>query len=190
MGNASNFDELFNAAMENKLPSGGSFPKVDIEGNFKVKVLEASYGKNQAGTAMRGFVKVEVVESLGSTEDRATARTNLYINVGAKTEHTQINIAPWIKTLMDMGVTAEKIKDDATDFLDIIQNITTIITKQLKQGKEIYLYLSTKNDGKGGLYKNVGAWSLYKQSAPAEVSKPVETKVVEAKPVDGDDWAN
>lgn len=170
-----NFDALFEAASNATLPTGGSFAKVDVEGEFKCKILEASYGKNQAGTAMRGFVKVEVVESLGTTEDRAGARTNLYINVGAKTEHTQINIAPWIKTLLDLGVSAEKIKDDATDFLDIIQNITTILTKQLKQGKDVYIYLRTKNDGKGGLYKNVGAWSAYVPaggtSAPASAEK-------------------
>lgn len=170
-----NFDALFAAATEAKLPTGGSFAKIDLEGEFKVKVLEASYGKNQTGTGMRGFVKVEVVESLGTTEDRATARTNLYVNVGAKAEHTQINIAPWIKCLMDLGVSAEKIKDDAADFSDIIQNITTILTKQLKLGKEVFVYLRTKNDGKGGLYKNVGAWSAYVPaggtSAPASTEK-------------------
>ena len=167
MSNEVNFDELFATAQTATLPTGGSYAKVDIAGEFKCKVLEASYGKNQAGTAMRGFVKVEVVESLGTTEDRTGARTNLYINVGAKAEHTQINIAPWIKTLLDLGVTAEKIKDDATDMLDIIQNITTIITKQLKLGKEIVVYLRTKDDGKGGFYKNVGAMSNYK-SAPVD----------------------
>lgn len=166
MSNEVNFDELFEAAASAALPTGGSFPKVDIAGEFKCKVLESSFGKNQAGTAMRGYVKLEVVESLGGTEDRAGARTNVYINVGAKPEHTQINIAPWIKTLLDLGVSKEKIKDDAADFLDIIQNITTIITKQLKLGKEIYVYLHTKDDGKGGWYKNIGAISNYKPEAP------------------------
>jgi hypothetical protein len=161
------FEALFEAAIANTGLPTGNYLKVDIEGEFKIKVLEASYGKNQTGTGMRGYVKVEVVESLGTTEDRATAKTNLYINVGTKPEHTNINIAPWIKTLLDNGVTGEKIKDDATDYSDIIQNITTIITKQLKQGKEIYLYLRTKADGKGGFYKNIGAWSSYATRAPS-----------------------
>jgi hypothetical protein len=173
-----NFEALFEAAIANTGLPTGNYLKVDIEGEFKIKVLEASYGKNQTGTGMRGYVKVEVVESLGTTEDRATAKTNLYINVGTKPEHTNINIAPWIKTLLDLGVTPEKIKDDATDYSDIIQNITTILTKQLKQGKEVYLYLRTKNDGKGGLYKNVGAWSAYipagGTSAPASAEKTAE----------------
>lgn len=156
-----NFDELFNAANTAALTTGASFAKVDIAGEFKCKVLEANYSKNQAGTAMRGMIKVEVLESLGTTEDRAGARTNLYVNVGAKPEHTNMNVGPWIKTLLDLGITAEKIKDDAVDYADIIQNITTIITKQLKLGKEIVVYLRTKDDGKGSLYKNVGAWSIF-----------------------------
>lgn len=174
------FNALFTAAQDATTALGGSFPRIDIEGTWVCKVTEAVYGKNQKGDANRGQVKLEVVDSLRGTEDRNTARTNVYITVAGKNELTVRNVAPWIKTLLDLGVSEEKIKEDATDMHDVIQNIITIITKQMKQGKEIKVVLSTKNDGKGSFYKNISPVELTATTtfeAPAPVAKPAKKKV-------------
>ena len=162
-----NFDALFSQAESAAAATGSSFPRIDVEGMWVCKVTEAIYGKNQAGTASRGQVKLEVIENRNDSADRITARTNAYITVASKDELTVRSIAPWIKTLLDLGVSQDKIKDDAVDFTDIVQNIITILTKQLKLGKEVKVILVTKADGKGGFYKNVGAMSNYK-SAPVD----------------------
>ena len=178
----SNFDSLFAAAEDaSTVRTGGSFPKIDVAGDYKVKVLESSFGKNQAGTAMRGFAKVEVIENLGDSPDRVGARTNLYLTVSSTQEQTDKNLAGWIKTILDLGVSAEKLKDDAADYLDIIQNMTTIMTKQLKLGKEIVVWLNVNPNSKkeGDFHKNVYSIDRYvpKVVDPVENAPAVEEDI-------------
>ena len=154
MSKTENFDSLFEAALAEAAPSQ-SYPKLDCEGTWTVKVLEGTYGKNQKGTANRTMVKVEVVANGEGSPDKVSARTNLYINEGTTQEYTDKNLAPWIKLLLSIGVTADKIKYEAVDYQDVIQNIATILTKQLKLGKDILLTLNLRSNGKDGFYKNV-----------------------------------
>lgn len=163
-----NFDALFSQAESAAAATGSAFPRIDVEGMWVCKVTESVFGKNQAGTANRGQVKLEVIENRNDSADRITARTNAYITVASKDELTVRNIAPWIKTLLDLGVSQDKIKDDAVDFTDIVQNIITILTKQLKLGKEVKVILVTKADGKGGFYKNIFPFQLESEATESK----------------------
>lgn len=162
-----NFETLFNAALESAGASASpSYPKLDCEGTWVVKAVESVYGKNQKGDANRTMIKVEVVANKNDSADKITARTNLYLNVGKDQELTNRNFAPYIKTLLDLGISVEKIKDDAADYFDIAQNIATIITKQIKLGKEIKfdLQLRANKSKPGEFYKNV---FVHSDEAPA-----------------------
>ena len=158
MSNVTDFDALFNAASTALEPSTSStYPKLDCAGVWTVKAIEASYGKNQKGDATRTMIKVEVIANKSGSPDKVTDRTNVYLTVGKYQEMTNRNFAPYIKTLLDLGVSAEKIKDDAADYYDIAQNIATIITKQIKLGKEIKfdLQLRPVNGKENEFYKNI-----------------------------------
>ena len=153
------FDTLFDSALTNALGSAptASFPKLDCEGTWVVKAVEAAYGPNQAKTAHRGMVKVEVIDNLNGSADKVTARTNCYITVGKDAEMTARNVGPYLQALLALGITKEKLKDDCADMEDVIQNICTIITKQIKLGKEIKfdLQLRANKNKEGEFYKNV-----------------------------------
>ena len=168
---AINFDGLFDAS---NVLEGSTRARLDIEGTWYAKMTEATYGKNQAGTKSRGMLKLEILGSYAGTEDRTGAITNVYVNVADKVELTQRNIAPWAQTLIAVGVSAEKIKEDAVDFDDVIQNIIAISTKQLKLGKEILVKLQTKNDGKGGFYKNIYLYTAPEAVDPIDNAPAVE----------------
>ena len=151
-----------------------------------MKVLETSFGKNQAGTAMRGFAKVEVIDNLGNSPDRIGARTNLYLTVGGNQEQTDRNLGGWVRTIINLGVSPDKIKDDAADYFDIIQNITTIATKQLKLGKEIVLRMNVNPNSKkeGDFHKNIYAIDLYKAPVVAVVDPVADAPAVEEAKTD------
>lgn len=185
-----NFDSLFEAANNSATSAQGSFPKIDCEGTWTCKVIEATFAKNQKGDANRTMVKLEVIANQGESQDRVTARTNAYITVAGKKELTERNFAPWIGTLIDAGITPEKIKYEATDMYDIAQNIATILTKQIKLAKEILVTLQTKANPSGGFYKNiykyvapvaaVVASEPVAETKPATTTKAPKAKVVEA----------
>ena len=60
-----NFAELIENLPESILSTR---PKLDAPGRYNVKVIEASYGANQAKTGFRGVLKLEVLDG-----DKATA---------------------------------------------------------------------------------------------------------------------
>lgn len=158
MSKTTDFESLFTAALDTSAPSSSStYPKLDCAGVWTVKAIEAQYGKSQKGDSTRTMIKVEVIANKNGSVDKVTGRTNVYLTVGKDQEMTNRNFAPYIKTLLDLGVSAEKIKDDAADYFDIAQNIATIITKQIKLGKEIKfdLQLKANPNKENEFYKNV-----------------------------------
>ena len=56
-----------------KTPTGASYPKINEEGSYTVKIIEASWVKTLAGTASQGKVQVEVIEA--STHDDSAVRS-------------------------------------------------------------------------------------------------------------------
>ena len=154
------FEAEFEKALTSTASTGGSFPKIDVEGTWVVKVIEASYGSNQAGTGKRGMVKVEVVENLNGSEDRVTARCNLYLNEGKTDELSVKNLAPWRQTFINL-IGKEKLLSDVADFDDLIQAIIAQSNKLLKRGTDIFVVLQTRKQGKTDdrgreqFYKNV-----------------------------------
>lgn len=149
------FNALFKVAEEQTAPH---YPKLDCEGTWLVRVLEASYGKAQKSDAMRTQLKVEVVQSIGDTADRTGARCSVYLTVHPNNDITERNFAPYIKCLLDLGIPAEKITEDAVDYFDIAQNISVIITKQIKLQKEILFELQLKQKPNSQeFYKNIFA---------------------------------
>lgn len=150
------FKNIFKAAEEQTAPQ--QYPKLDCEGTWLVRVLEASYGKSQKGDTMRTQCKLEVVQSIGDSADRTGARCSVYLTVHPNAEITERNFAPYIKTLLDLGIPAEKIIEDAVDYFDIAQNISVIITKQIKLQKEILFELQLKHKPNSqDFYKNIFA---------------------------------
>ena len=152
-----NFDSLFEAAIgDASALSSGSFPRLDCEGLWKVKVIECSYGASQKGDTKRAMYKVEVIANLKDSVDKVTARTNLYVTAPADAALAQRNIAPYYNTLKAL-VGKEKLLDDAVDYDDIVQNIVAQSNKCLKLGKEIILTLQLRKNAKkeGEFYKNV-----------------------------------
>lgn len=149
------FNHLFQAAEEQTAPQ--QYPRLDCEGTWLVRVLEASYGKSQKGDAMRTQLKVEVVQSISSA-DRTGARTSVYLTVHPNNDITERNFSPYIKCLLDLGIPADKITQDAADYFDIAQNISVIITKQIKLQKEILFELQLKQKPNSqDFYKNIFA---------------------------------
>lgn len=153
-----NFDEMFNSALEAAGASvGPSRPRLDIEGDWVVKVTEASYGASQKGDTKRAMIKAEVISSLNGTDDRTGALTNLYITDALAGR----NVAPWANALIEHGISAEKIKEDASDWQDVIQNIVAILNKQIKRGQDVKVHLQTRKQdkldekGRTQFYKNV-----------------------------------
>lgn len=161
------FDADFDKVLEGASVAGGSFAKIDIEGAWVVKIVEASYGANQAGTGKRGFFKVEVVENLDGTEDRIGARTHLYMNEGKSNDQTIKNLAPWRQTFINL-IGKEKLLTDVADFDDLIQSIISHSNKLLKRGTDILVVMKTRKQktqdekGRDQFYKNI-----YVYEAPA-----------------------
>lgn len=167
------FDAAFEKALAEAAPigDGQNYPHIDIEGKWVVKVVEASYGPNQAGTAKRGLLKVEVVANLDGTPDRVTARTNLYINEGKSPELSVRNLAPWKHTLEAL-VGKAKLLEDVADYDDLIQAIIAHSNKLLKRGTDILVVLQTRKQaklddkGREQFYKNVYQYDPAVKEAP------------------------
>lgn len=175
MSNVTNFDKMFDEALANAPAfTGASFPKIDIEGSWAVKVIEASYGANQAGTGKRGLLKVEVIENLKGSEDRVTARTNLYLNEGKDAGMSAKNLGPWKHTFEGL-VGKEKLLADVADFDDLIQSIVSHANKLLKRGTDIIIGLQTRKQGKADdkgreqFYKNVFVYSPAVEEAKTDL---------------------
>jgi hypothetical protein len=192
-------------------PTGASFPKLDAEGTYVVKVLESAYTKTKAGDKSQGVLKVEVVEG-----EKATARVNLYIGTGSNDQQAAMNVNPYYNTLLALGVSKDKIIDDCDSWSEVIANITSIMTKQLARGVEIKLNLTLKENAKKSteekkeFYRNVSVYTTPTAStvsvseAPADLAKSVKapkapkaTKIPEAmipndltKVTEGDDDDN
>lgn len=164
-----NFEAMFAAALENAGTSAGpSRPRIDIEGDWVVKVTEASFGASQKGDTKRAMLKAEVVASIGETPDRTSALVNLYITDALAGR----NVAPWANALIAHGISADKIKEDATDWLDVINNIVGIINKQIKRGQDIKVHLQTRKQDK---LDDKGRTQFYKNVYVLKTETPKET---------------
>lgn len=180
-------------------PTGASFPKLDQEGTYVIKVLESAYSKTKAGDKSQGVIKVECIEG-----EKSGARVNLYIGAGNNDQQAAMNVNPWYTTLLNLGVAKDKILDDADTWNEVIANITSIMTKQIARGVEIKLNLTLKEnikkstEEKKEYYRNVSVYTTPTDSivslseAPANLANAVKapkatkaTKIHEAKiPVD------
>lgn len=163
-----NFETLINEAKS--LSALAPRPKLDTAGTYTVKVVESSYGPNQAKTGFRGVLKVEVVDG-----DKATALTNVYITASDDNERTALNVKPYYDTLLANGVNKSKLFEDSSDWMDVIQAMTVQFSKLIKNNKTVLLDLQLKANPKkeGEFYKNVYS----------RVEAQVETNSVETAPV-------
>lgn len=184
------FDALF-AEADMTLSAGGSYPKLDCEGVWLVKVIEPSYGASQKGDTKRGMFKVEVIQNLKGSEDKVTARTNLYVTAPSDVALATRNIAPWYGTLKAL-VGSEKLTVDAVDHDDIIQNIVAHSAKCIKLGKDILVVLQLRANAKkeGEFYKNV---FVYSPADFAETADSIESLPTPPQPAKGaeqivEDW--
>jgi hypothetical protein len=177
-----NFAELIENLPEST-PSNR--PKLDTAGTYTVKVLEASYGQNQAKTGYRGFIKVEVTEG-----DKATALTNIYLTQGKDDAQSARNIKPYFETLIGLGVKKDKIIDaeDTSTWLEVIQSIIAQHTKLITRGVEVKYTLVLKEDIKRSteekkeFYKNVYMYTQAEttSTAPEAIYTPA-VKAVASK---------
>lgn len=173
------FDTAFEEALAATGGTGASYPRIDCEGTWVVKVIEASYGATQKGDAKRGMVKVEVVSNQGESADKVGGRTNLYLTVGKDDKLTVRNLAPWRQTFINL-IGKEKLMDDVADFDDLIQSIVNWSNKLLKRGTDVYVVLTTRKQGKldergrEQFYKNI---SVYTPEVKSVETAPVASKV-------------
>lgn len=134
----SKFEKQFE---ETKALSGVSFPKIDAEGSYTVKILSAEFVKTLAGTASQGKVQVEVTEG-----EKETARCNLYIGAGKTDEQGIRNAKPFYDTLRALGVPASKIEDDCDTLIEVIQSIVTLLAKRVLKGETILMTLNVRKN--------------------------------------------
>lgn len=134
----SNFDEMFATTTA---PTGASYPKIDAEGSYTVKILEASWVKTLAGTASQGKVQVEVVEG-----EKTGARVNLYVGVGKTHEQGLRNAKPFWDTLKGLGIEGSKLSEDCDTVAEVIQNMMSIIAKRITKGAEIKMTLNVRKN--------------------------------------------
>jgi hypothetical protein len=165
-------------------PTGASFPKLDQEGTYIVSVLEANYAKTKDGTKSQGVLKVEVIEG-----EKATARCNLYIGAGTNDQQAAMNVKPYYDTLINIGVSKDKLIDDATNWNEVIANVVSQLTKQISRGNVIKLNLTLKINTKKStdevkdFYKNVSIYTAPEavaESAPVDESTAPKAKVTKA----------
>ncbi len=126
-------------------PTGGGSSPVG-EGIFKTSITEASAGRGENGN-FRGMIKVQV-ESGGEDETVLGRTFNLYIQT-VDEEYAEEQIALWTQILGAYGISDEKIFDDAEDIQDIVTNITTLLTKQIKK-KDIFIIIERKEQSRKG----------------------------------------
>lgn len=174
-----NFEKLLNESKALTASTGVTRPKLDAEGRYTVKVVESSYGPNQSKTGFRGQLKLEVVDG-----EKATALTNAYIAISDNDERNAQNINPYYKTLLASGINKDKIFDDASDWQDVVQNITTQYTKLIKNGKNplFTLVLKANKNKEGEFYKNVYIYEAPASDAPSITSTVVESEIKADKP--------
>lgn len=130
----------FETAFENTTaPTGASYPKIDAEGTYTVKVLEASWVKTLAGNASQGKVQVEVVDG-----EKAGARVNLYVGAGKTDEQGLRNAKPFWDTLKNLGISGAKLSEDCDTLVEVIQNLMNIMAKRITKGAEIKMTLNVR----------------------------------------------
>lgn len=132
----SNFEDLFE---NTTAPSGVSYPKLDKEGTYTVKIIDAQWVKTLAGTASQGKVQVEVIEG-----EKTGARVNLYVGAGKTNEQGLRNAKPFWDTLKAIGISAEKLQEDCDTLPEVIQNLMNITAKRLTKGAEIKMTLNVR----------------------------------------------
>lgn len=178
-----NFAELIENLPESILSTR---PKLDAPGRYNVKVIEASYGANQAKTGFRGVLKLEVLDG-----DKATALTNVYLTVGKDEAQSARNIKPFYDTLVNLGVKKEKIIDaeDTSTWLEVIQSIISQHTKLITRGIEAKYSLVLKEDIKRSTdekkeyFKNVYVFQDEVASEPTNKVSDAPAKTVKAQKV-------
>ena len=132
----SNFDDLFETTTA---PTGVSYPKIDAEGTYTVKIIDAQWVKTLSGNASQGKVQVEVTEG-----DKTGARVNLYVGVGKTNEQGLRNAKPFWDTLKAIGISADKLQEDCDTLAEVIQNMMSIIAKRITKGAEIKMTLNVR----------------------------------------------
>ena len=133
---------------------GANGPKVG-EGNFVCRVDEASFGKGESGN-LRGMVKLTVIKS--ENEKEIGGKFNIYEQT-TNEKYLEQSIAMWGQILTAVGVSEDKLFDDADDTDDVMNNVMVQINKLVKKGFKVYLNrkLQDKLDAQGRprFYNNV-----------------------------------
>lgn len=116
---------------------GGGGAKVG-EGVFHCLVEKASYEAGNNGNK-RGLVVVKVVGG----PDATPATVGGLINIYMQTVHAEFageTVALWAPLVAAIGVSEDKLYDDADDVAEVIQNLTNILNKTgVKKGMQVVL---------------------------------------------------
>lgn len=161
---------------------GQGGPKVG-EGHFVCRVDEAAMGKGESGNT-RGLIKLVVTES----EDKNIigGKFNIYEQTSNE-KYMEQSIAMWTVLLTGIGLSEDKIYEDADDAMDIITNIVTMIGKAARKG--LFLVIDRKLTGKSDkqgrptYYNNIQLEDSVKYNTgdnkPVVEQKTAEVKVQE-----------
>lgn len=161
---------------------GQGGPKVG-EGRFTCRIDEASMGKGECGNT-RGLIKLVVTEA----EDKNVigGKFNIYEQT-TNEKYMEQSIAMWTVLLTGIGLSEDKIYEDADDAVDIIGNIIVMLAKAARKG--LFLVIDRKltgkmdKNGRPTYYNNIQLEDSVKyntsDSKPVVEQKTAEVKVQE-----------
>lgn len=163
---------------------GGSTGVKVPEGTFLVKVEESSFGKGQSGNNLRGMIKFHVLGCVDHPGSGVGGSFNLYLPITPE-KMVEGQVAFWTQTLVDMGVSEDRIFQDAEDMCDVLTNICTLLHK-LGMKDKAYFVVDRKIQAKTKDLKNP-----YYNNIVLEIIKPEDLearlKACEPKPSKFDD---